>query len=48
MTDLYDRAHVESVLARVGMPKDRRDLILDDVRFPLQLTELQALLAMHG
>jgi hypothetical protein len=45
---MYDRQHVESVLERVGAPKDRRDAILDEITFPIDLEGLQAVLARHG
>jgi len=48
MNDLYDRQHVESVLTRAGMPADRRNAILDQLRFPIQLDALQAVLAPLG
>lgn len=48
MTQLYDRAHVEFVLTRVGVPEDRRNAILDAIHFPLDLKALQAVLAQHG
>ena len=48
MNDMYDRAHVESVLKRVGAPVERRSEILNEIRFPVTLQELQALLARFG
>jgi hypothetical protein len=48
MNAMYDRQHVESVLTRVGLPKDRRDAILDQIHFPIDLNALQALLAPQG
>jgi len=48
MTELYDRAHVESVLRRAGVPKDRRNAILDEIRFPLDIGALQDFLAHEG
>ena len=48
MNDMYDRAHVESVLKRVGAPAERRNAILDEIRFPVTLEELQTLLAPFG
>jgi hypothetical protein len=44
----YDRQHLESLLKRVGMPKQRRDAILNAIHFPIDLTALQALLAPLG
>jgi hypothetical protein len=48
MNAMYDRQHVDSVLTHVGVPKDRRDAILDQIHFPIDLDALQALLAPHG
>ena len=48
MNELYDRQHVESVLARVGLPADRRSAILDQIQFPVELDALQAALAPFG
>jgi hypothetical protein len=48
MTELYDRTHVESVLRRAGVPKDRRDELLNEIHFPLDLAALQDLLARQG
>lgn len=48
MTGVYDRAHVESVLTRVGVPEERRNAILDEIHFPVDLEGLQALLARQG
>jgi hypothetical protein len=45
---MYDRENVDSVLKRVGMPKDRRDAILDEMYFPIGLDALQGFLAPHG
>jgi hypothetical protein len=44
----YDRQHVESVLTRVGVPTDRRNAILDEIHFPVDLGTLQAILAPLG
>ncbi|HEV7192551.1 MAG TPA: hypothetical protein VGN35_05025 [Jatrophihabitantaceae bacterium] len=48
MNAMYDRPHVDSVLKRAGMPKDRRSAILDEIRFPIDLSALQELLAPLG
>ncbi|HKC29332.1 MAG TPA: hypothetical protein VKB75_15060 [Jatrophihabitans sp.] len=48
MNELYDRQHVESVLRRVGVPTDRRNAILDEIHFPIDLDALQAFLAPLG
>ncbi|MGH8960449.1 MAG: hypothetical protein ACRDWT_04475 [Jatrophihabitantaceae bacterium] len=48
MNALYDREHVDSVLTRVGVPKNRRTVILDQIQFPIDLNRLQALLAPLG
>jgi hypothetical protein len=48
MTQLYDRAHVELVLTRVGVPEERRNAILDEISFPLDLKALQVVLARQG
>jgi hypothetical protein len=48
VNEVYDREHVESVLKRVGASKDRRNAILDEIRFPIDLDTLQALLARLG
>jgi hypothetical protein len=48
MSELYDRQHVESVLKRVGAPKDRRDAILNEIQFPIDLKSLQERLAPFG
>lgn len=48
MTETYDRQHVEAVLTRVGVPEDRRNAILNEIRFPIGLDALQALLAPLG
>jgi hypothetical protein len=45
---MYDRENVDSVLKRVGMPKDRRDAILAEIHFPVDLDELQSFLAPLG
>jgi hypothetical protein len=45
---IYDRERVDSVLTRVGVPKDRRDAILDEIHFPIELNALEALLAPLG
>jgi hypothetical protein len=42
---MYDRQHVDSVLKRVGLPEDRRDAILDEIQFPIDLNALQTFLA---
>lgn len=48
MTDMYDRDHVDGVLRRGGMPKDRRDAILSEIHFPVDLNALQGVLARLG
>lgn len=48
MDEQYDRANVDSVLARSGMPKERREAVLDKIRFPIDLEELQAILGPLG
>ena len=48
MTQLYDRAHVELVLTRVGVSEERRNAILDEIHFPLDLRALQAVLSRQG
>ena len=48
MNQMYDRDHVDAVLRRVGAPKERRDEILNSIRFPVELDELQAALAPFG
>lgn len=48
MDELYDRQHVDSVLKRVGMADERRNAVLDEIRFPIHLDALQAFLAARG
>ena len=48
MNEMYDRQHVESVLIHVGVPKDQRNAILDEIHFPIHLDALQASLARFG
>ena len=48
MSGMYDRQHVDAVLQRSGVPTDRRNAILDEMRFPIDLDRLQALLQKHG
>jgi hypothetical protein len=48
MDKLYDRQQVDSVLKRVGIPEDRRNALLDEVHFPIQLDALQTFLAARG
>jgi hypothetical protein len=48
MDGTYDRSHVESVLTRAGVPVEQRTALLDEIRFPIALDALQALLARHG
>jgi hypothetical protein len=48
MNQRYERSHVDSVLKHVGVPDDRRTAILDEIRFPIDLDALQALLAPLG
>lgn len=48
MNKMYDRQQVEAVLERVGVPQDRRSAILEEIRFPISLPALQALLVPHG
>jgi hypothetical protein len=45
---MYDRQHVDSVLKRVGMPDERRNAILDEIHFPIELDALQAILEPLG
>jgi hypothetical protein len=45
---MYDREHVESVLKRAGVPKDRRNDVLDEIHFPVDLEALQTFLASIG
>jgi len=44
----YDRKHVDAVLERAGVPLDRRNAILDEIEFPIDLGGMQAVLATHG
>lgn len=48
MNELYDRQRAESVLTRVGVPKDRRNAILDEIHFPIELDALEAIVAPLG
>jgi hypothetical protein len=48
MDAMYDRQHVDSVLERVGVEKDQRDEILNEIDFPIEFHALQALLAPYG
>jgi hypothetical protein len=48
VTTMYDREHVDAVLKRVGAHEDRRNEILDKIRFPIDLAALQAVLAPFG
>lgn len=48
MNETYDRHHVDTVLKRVGMPDDRRNALLDELHFPIDLAKLQAFLAPLG
>jgi hypothetical protein len=48
VNEMYDRQHVDSVLNRIGVPTDRRNAILDEIRFPIDLDALQAFLVAHG
>jgi hypothetical protein len=48
MSQMYERPHVDSVLRRVGVPEDRRNAILNEVHFPIDLDGLQALLEPLG
>jgi hypothetical protein len=48
MNELYDRDHVDRVLRREGMPADRRNEILDEIPFPVDLDTLQGFLARKG
>lgn len=48
MNGMYDRQKVESVLKRVGVPTDRRNAMLDEIHFPIDLDALQAFLAPLG
>jgi hypothetical protein len=48
MEALYDRSHVELVLTRAGVPDELRNVLLNELRFPIRLEALQAVLAAHG
>jgi hypothetical protein len=48
VTAIFDRERVDSVLKRVGVPTDRRNAILDEIKFPIDLNALQATLAPLG
>ena len=48
MDEMYDREHVDSVLRRVGASQEQREAILNEVRFPIDLARLQAILAPFG
>jgi hypothetical protein len=48
MEALYDRSHVELVLTRAGAPEDVRNVLLNEIRFPIRLEALRTLLAAHG
>lgn len=48
MNEMYDRQHVDSVLERIGVPPDRRNAILDEVDFPINLDDLQTFLTARG
>lgn len=45
---MYDRQHVDSVLKRVGVPQDRRNAMLDEIDFPIDLNALQEFFAPLG
>jgi hypothetical protein len=45
---MYDRQHVDSVLKRAGVPEVQRNVILDEIRFPIHLDALQVFLAARG
>jgi hypothetical protein len=45
---MYDRQHVDAVLKRVGVSEDRRNAILDEIQFPIDLNALQAFVAPLG
>jgi hypothetical protein len=45
---IYDRQHVESVLKRAGVPDEQYHAILDEIRFPIAIEGLQAVLARFG
>jgi hypothetical protein len=46
--EMYDRQHVELVLQRVGMSRERRNATLDGIHFPIDADELQAVLLPLG
>ncbi len=48
MEALYDRSHVELVLKRAAVPEEVRTPLLDELRFPVRLKDLQDLLAARG
>jgi hypothetical protein len=48
VNEMYDRKHVDSVLKRVGMETDRRNAILDEIQFPIDVDALQALFGPLG
>ena len=48
LRQMYDREHVESVLKRVGVQQDRRNDVLDEIHFPVDLEALQTFLASLG
>jgi hypothetical protein len=48
VTVTYDRQHVDSVLKRIGIPKDGRNAILDEIQFPVDLNALEEFLAPLG
>jgi hypothetical protein len=48
MNEMYDRENVDAVLRNIGMPKDRRNAILDEIQFPIDLDALQAVFEPLG
>lgn len=48
MNEMVDRAHVELVLKRAGVSQERRNALLDEIHFPIDVDQLQALLVPLG
>jgi hypothetical protein len=48
VNEMYERQDADSVLTRVGVPRERRNAILDEIHFPIHLDALQAFLAPFG
>lgn len=40
MADLVSREHVDDVLARVGVPADKRQELLDRIEYPADVNEV--------